>query len=127
MSIFNKLKSELKNAGTAARGAIDEGKVRIEIFRVRQSADNAAQALGYAVHKARRQGRELDAASLERLDAVLTSHEEVASRLERELAIHRGDSPPPRSASANDGSPNDDTPNAASPEPGAEPRAGEGQ
>ena len=95
MTILNKLKSELKNAGTAARGAIDEGKVRIEIFRVRQSADAAAQALGYAVHRARRDGRELDAETLGRLDAVLAQHEAGATRLEGELAKHRGEVAPP--------------------------------
>jgi len=90
MGILKKLQSELKNAGTAARGAIDEGKVRIEIFRVRQSADAAAQALGYAVHRARRDGHTIDAETLERLDGTLTTHEAAAARLEEELGRHRG-------------------------------------
>lgn len=94
MGLLGKLKSELKNAGTAARGALDEGKVRIDIFRVRQSADAAAQALGYAVHRARRDGHDLDQATLDRLDGVLASREAEASRLEAELARHRGDVPP---------------------------------
>lgn len=94
MGLLNKLKDEIRNAGSAAKGAIDEGKVRIEIFRVRQSADAAAQALGYALHRARRDGRELDADTLARLDATLGKHEEEATRLERELARHRGETPP---------------------------------
>jgi len=95
MGLLDKLKSEIKSAGHAAKGALDEGKVRIEIFRVRQSADAAAQALGYAVHRARRDGKELDAETLARLDATLVTHESEATRLEAELATHRGDAAPP--------------------------------
>jgi hypothetical protein len=94
MSLFNKLRVELSNAGTAARGAIDEGRVRIEIFRVRQSADAAAQALGYALHRAKRAGRELEPDTLDRLDSALAKHEAEAARLELELARHRGETPP---------------------------------
>jgi hypothetical protein len=94
MGLFDKLKAEVKSAGTAAKGAIDEGKVRIEIFRVRQSADAAAQALGYAINRAKKDGRELDAETFERLSGTLNKHEEEASRLERELARHRGETPP---------------------------------
>jgi hypothetical protein len=94
MGLLDKLKTEIKSAGQAAKGAIDEGKVRIEIFRVRQSADAAAQALGYAVHRARKEGRELDAETLARLDETVTKHEAEAVRLEGELSRHRGDTPP---------------------------------
>lgn len=91
MGLFTRIKSELSSAGTAARGAIDEGRVRFEIFRVRQAADAAAQALGYAVHRARRDGRELDPATLKRLDTTLSERELEASRLQAELARHRGE------------------------------------
>ena len=94
MGLLDKLKGEIRNAGNAVRDTVDEGKTRIEIFRVRQSADTAAQALGYAVHRARRDGRELDAETLGRLDETLTKHEAEATRLEGELAKHRGDVPP---------------------------------
>ena len=94
MGLLDKLKADIRSAGEAAKGAIDEGKVRIDIFRVRQSADAAAQALGYAVHRAKRDGRELDAETLARLDGTLAKHEAEASRLEGELAKHRGESPP---------------------------------
>ena len=94
MGFLDKLKGEIKNAGNAVRETVDEGKTRIEIFRVRQSADAAAQALGYAVHRARRDGKELDGETLARLDGTLTKHETEATRLESELARHRGDVPP---------------------------------
>ena len=57
MGLLDRLKGEMKNAGIAVRDTLDEGKTRIEIFRVRQSADAAAQALGYAVHRAKRDGK----------------------------------------------------------------------
>lgn len=104
MGLFDKLKSDIKSAGEAAKGAIDEGKVRIDIFRVRQSADAAAQALGYAVHRAKRDGRELDADTLARLDGTLGKHEAEATRLEGELARHRGEAAP-----KDEGSPATDT------------------
>ena len=93
MGLFDKLSNELRSAGKAAQGAIDEGKIRLEIFRARQLADKAAQALGYAVHKAKKDGRELDADTQARLLATLTEHETEAARLENELAAHRA-SPP---------------------------------
>ena len=110
MGLLDKLKGEMKNAGIAVRDTLDEGKTRIEIFRVRQSADAAAQALGYAVHRAKRDGKELDADALARLDETLTKHEAAASRLEVELARHRGEVPPVQAPSA--GAPTDtpDTP-----------------
>ncbi len=94
MGLWDKLSTELRSAGKAAQGAIDEGKVRLEIFRVRQLADKAAQALGYAMHKARKEGRELDADTLSRLEATLTEHETEATRLENELASYRTAPPP---------------------------------
>ena len=44
MALWDKLSTELRSAGKAARGAIDEGKLRLELFRIRQLADKAAQA-----------------------------------------------------------------------------------
>jgi hypothetical protein len=86
MGLFSRLSTELRSAGKAARGAIDEGRIRLEIFRVRQLADKAAQALGYAVHRARREGKEPDADILQRLGATLDEHEATARRLEEDLA-----------------------------------------
>ena len=95
MGLLDRLKGEIKNAGNAVRETVDEGKTRIEIFRVRQSADAAAQALGYAVHRARRDGKEPEAETIARLDETLSKHEAEATRLEAELARLRGNAPPP--------------------------------
>jgi hypothetical protein len=100
MGLFDRLKGELKTAGGAAKGAIDEAKARIEIFRVRQSADAAAQALGYAINRARKDGKELEKETFERLTTTLNKHEAEAARLELELARHRGETPPARSPEA---------------------------
>lgn len=85
MGLFDKLKGELESAGKAAHGALDEGRLRLEIFRVRQSADRAAQALGYAVHRAEKAGKEPVNDEITRLKAALAGHEKEAERLEEEL------------------------------------------
>ncbi len=95
MSLWDKLQQELDRAGTAARGALDEGKVRIELFRVRQLADKAAEALGYAIHRAKRDGKEIDAETFARLEATLAEHEKEATRLEAELEPAAAEAPPP--------------------------------
>ena len=53
MAIWDKLRTELDRAGKVAQGAIDEGKLRLEVFRARQLVDRAAQSLGYAVYRSR--------------------------------------------------------------------------
>ena len=85
MAIWDKLKTELDRAGKAAQNALDEGKIRLEAFRTRQLADKAAQALGYAVYRAKQSGNELDAETYARLSATLATHETEAARLEQQL------------------------------------------
>ena len=86
MALWDKLKTELDRAGKAAQGAIDEGKVRLDAFRVRQLADKAAQALGYAVYRARQQNQDVDADTYARLSSTLAAHEAEANRYEAQLA-----------------------------------------
>jgi hypothetical protein len=85
MPLWDRVKNELDRAGRAAQDAIDEGKVRLEAFRARQLADRAAQALGYAVYRARKSGGDIDPESYDRLAATLATHEETASRLEEQM------------------------------------------
>lgn len=108
MGMWDKLHTELNRAGRAAQGAIDEGRLRLEIFRVRQLADKSAQALGYAVYRARAKNEEPEPATWERLTSTLRDHEAEAHRLEQELAATRaagapspsGDAEPPASPPA---------------------------
>lgn len=85
MAIWDKLKTELDRAGKAAQGALDEGKTRLEAFRARQLADKAAQALGYAVFRAKQEGTEVDWQILQRLVNALAEKEAEVQRLEKEL------------------------------------------
>ena len=86
MALWNKLKEELDSAGKMAQGALDEGKVRLDSFRTRQLADKAAEALGYAVYRARAAGQELDSDTYGRLSSTLALHETEATRLESQLS-----------------------------------------
>ena len=85
MPLWDKLKTELDRAGKAAQTALDEGRVRLEAFRSRQLADKAAQALGYAVHRARKEGTEVDLETLARLSGSIASHEADVARYEVQL------------------------------------------
>ena len=100
MALWDKLKTELDRAGKAAQGALDEGKLRLEAFRARQLADKAAEALGYAVFRAKQSGQEVDWVALERLVTALAEREAEVTRLEAEIktAQKSGDTaaaPPP--------------------------------
>jgi len=86
MALWDKLKTELDRAGKAAQGALDEGKTRLEAFRARQLADKAAQALGYAIFRAKQAGTEVDWQTLQRLVNALGEKEAEVHRLEKELA-----------------------------------------
>jgi hypothetical protein len=89
MAIWGRLKQELDRASRAAQGAIDEGRVRLEVFRARQRADRAAQALGYAVHRARKEGREISTEEYERHVGEMTRAEAELDRLDSQLSDFR--------------------------------------
>jgi hypothetical protein len=83
--VWSKLKDELDRAGRAAQGAIDEGKVRLDAMRARQLADKAAQALGYALYRARKQGQDVDADTYARLSSTLAGHEAEIAQIDAKL------------------------------------------
>jgi len=90
MPFIDKLKTELDRAGKAAQEVFDEGKARLEAFRTRQLADKAAQALGYAVYRAKKGGAaDLDAETYGRLSSTLSTHDAEAARLEAEIERKR--------------------------------------
>jgi hypothetical protein len=100
MALLDRLKQELDRAGKAAQDAFDDGKTRLESFRTRQLADKAAQALGYAVYRARKSGRDLDAATYDRLSGTLETHDTEAARLEAEIELRRQQGAASRASSA---------------------------
>jgi hypothetical protein len=91
MAFIDKLREELDRAGRAAQGALDEGKTRLEAFRTRQLADKAAQALGYAVFRAKQAGSEIDADTYSRLAATLATHDADAAKYEADLEARRAE------------------------------------
>ena len=96
MAFWDKLSTELRSAGKAARGAIDEGKLRLELLRTRQLADKAAQAIGYAVHTAHASGAEPVADTVQRLEATLAEHLKEVKRLEESLAANTNSGAEPK-------------------------------
>lgn len=128
MPLWDKLKVELDRAGKVAQGALDESKLRLEAFRARQLADRSAQALGYAVYRARAAGTSLDTPSFDRLvEAVAERDRDVASLEERIRATEREEGAParetPSGAAAPFDSASDPQASASNPPPGAAPRA----
>jgi hypothetical protein len=89
MALWTKLRTELDRAGRVAQNAFDEGRLRLEAMRARQLADRAAQALGYAVYRARVEGREIDGDLYASLSATLASHEAEVTSLEAKLSEGR--------------------------------------
>ena len=117
MALLDRLKQELDRAGKVAQDAFDDGKTRLEAFRTRQLADKAAQALGYAAYRAKKSGRDLDAATYDRLAATLETHDTEAARLEAEIELRRQQgsaSSTSSTSSASDSSSSDSYPSSPS-------------
>ena len=55
-TLFDRLNTELEAFGRKAQSALDEGKVQIELLRVRRRQDNAARDLGILIHRRERGG-----------------------------------------------------------------------
>lgn len=85
MALWDKLRVELDRAGRVAQGALDEGKMRLDSFRARQRADKSAQALGYALYRARQANQEIQPETYARLSSEIAAHEAEAARIEAEL------------------------------------------
>jgi ADP-ribosylglycohydrolase len=115
MALLDRLKQELDRAGKVAQDAFDDGKTRLEAFRTRQLADKAAQALGYAVYRAKKSGRDLDAATYDRLAATLETHDSEAARLEADIELKRQQATASRASSSTTTSGSDTTSSDAYP------------
>ncbi len=86
MALFDKLRQELDRAGRQAQRAIDEGRLRLVLYRARQSTDRFAQRLGYAVFRANKEGREVTAEELASHISNLNAAEAEAARIETLIA-----------------------------------------
>lgn len=129
MALWDKVKQGIDKAGKAAQDVFDEGKLRVDAYRVREQADKAAEALGYAVFRALEAGGELEADARARLMDALRQKDNEARRLETDLANAKaaasagaspGSPPPPPPADPSAPSPASTGPTAPPPSAGAE-------
>jgi hypothetical protein len=93
-TLFDRLNQELEAFGRKAQAALDEGKVQIELLRVRRKRDSAARDLGLLIHR-RERGGEVEP---HRVDALLLRLDELEAeiaRLERQASEQRQRQPAP--------------------------------
>lgn len=86
MALLDKLRQELDRAGRSAQRALDEGRLRLELYRARQAADKFAERFGYAVFRAKKAGAELPAEELTSHMNNLAAAESEVTRLETLVA-----------------------------------------
>lgn len=86
MALLDKLRQELDRAGRSAQRALDEGRLRLDLFRARQSVDRFAQRFGYAVFRAKKAGADLPPEEYSAHMNNLTSAEAEVTRLETLIA-----------------------------------------
>jgi len=83
-TLFGRLNQELEAFGRKAQWALDDGKLQIELLRVRRRQDQVARDLGLLVHRRERGGD----ADPRRIDALLARLDDLAgdiARLEEQL------------------------------------------
>jgi hypothetical protein len=86
MAFIDKLRLELDRAGRQASRAFDEGRMRLELYRAKQSVDRFAQRFGYAVFRAKQAGTELPPDELTAHMNNLVAAEAEVTRLETLIA-----------------------------------------
>jgi hypothetical protein len=90
-TLFDRLNQELEAFGKRAQAALDEGKLQIELLRVRRRQDNAARDLGLMVHR-RERGGELEPRRIDALMLRLDDLQAEIARLEEQISQSRGGS-----------------------------------
>jgi predicted metalloprotease with PDZ domain len=86
MALLDRLRQELNIAGRSAQRALDEGRLRLDLYRARQSIDRFAQRLGYAVFRARKAESDLPPEEYVAHMSNLTAAEAEVTRLETLVA-----------------------------------------
>jgi hypothetical protein len=87
-TLFDRLNQELEAFGKKAQAALDEGKLQIELLRLRRRQDNAARDLGMMVHR-RERGGELEPRRIDALMLRLDDLQAEIARLELQIAESR--------------------------------------
>jgi hypothetical protein len=86
--LLDRLNRELGTIGRRAQAAIGDGKLQLELLRLRRMQDNVARDLGLLIHR-RERGRDVD---LRRIDGLLFRLDDLETqigRIEAELAERR--------------------------------------
>lgn len=97
-TLFDRLNVELEAFGRKAQSALDEGKLQIELLRVRRRQDNAARDLGMLIHR-RERGGDVEPRRVDALLLRLDDLQQEIQRLERQIAeTRRQRTPPPEPA-----------------------------
>ena len=78
-TLFGRLNQELEALGRKAQWAIDDGKLQIELLRVRRKQDHVARDLGLLLHRRERGGE----ADPRRIDALLLRLDDLAREIGR--------------------------------------------
>jgi hypothetical protein len=86
MALLDRLRQELDRAGQSAQRALDEGRIRLDLFRARQAVDRFAQRFGYAVYNAKKTGGDLAPEELTAHMSNLAAAEAEVVRLETLVA-----------------------------------------
>jgi hypothetical protein len=87
-TLFDRLNQELEAFGKKAQAALDEGKLQIELLRIRRRRDNAARDLGLLVHR-RERGGETEAPRIEALMLRIDDLQADMTRLEQQIGESR--------------------------------------
>lgn len=91
-TLFDRLNHELESFGKKAQAALDEGKLQIELLRVRRRQDRAARDLGLLVHR-RERGGETEARRFDALLLRLDDLQAEVARVEKQIADARRSRP----------------------------------
>jgi hypothetical protein len=87
-TLFDRLNQELEAFGKKAQAALDEGKLQIELLRLRRRQDNVARDLGLLVHR-RERGGEMEPRRIDALMLRLDDLKAEIARLELQIADSR--------------------------------------
>jgi hypothetical protein len=85
MKLFDRFAAGLDTIGKRATQALDEGKLRVDLARVRRRMDGAARALGYITYR-QAKGEASSPNDIETLTRRIAEAEAEVARIEAALA-----------------------------------------
>lgn len=85
MKLFDRVAAGLDTLGRKANQALDEGKLRVDLARVRRRMDGAARSLGYVTY-GQAKGEPASPAEIETLTRKIADAEADVARIEAALA-----------------------------------------